>query len=196
MTFPHWKLVTKNKNKSHSSYKILKAARCSRKHFPILTDFCTASQKIELATKKKNFEQRNCTSWPGQNVCTASQNMLTYALRVSKSFGVKDKIPKRFFWSINKIIRFYFFINVLVSLFYLSYINNLVNIMLALLFHNFVGFCSTDKTKLGRYKSFHNNTNTIWYRNNYLKVCIFDINTKQNNQFLVEFGYLQLIQNS
>ncbi len=33
--------------------------------------------------------------------------------------------------------------------------------------------------KLGLYKIFHNDTETIWYRIIYLKVGIFDINTKE-----------------
>jgi hypothetical protein len=36
------------------------------------------------------------------------------------------------------------------------------------------------ENKLGRYKIFRNDTNTIQYRINYLKVGIFDIDTKKN----------------
>jgi hypothetical protein len=39
--------------------------------------------------------------------------------------------------------------------------------------------------KLGRYKNFHNDSDTIRYRINYLKVGIFDIDTKKN---LTVFG--------
>jgi hypothetical protein len=56
---------------------------------------------------------------------------------------------------------------------------------------------STVLIKLGRYKIFHNDSNMIQYRINYLKVGIFDIDTKFFfNGFQLKLVNFRLIRNN
>jgi hypothetical protein len=60
--------------------------------------------------------------------------------------------------------------------------------------------CSNDLVsvvmiKLGGYKIFHNDSDTIRYIINYLKVSIFDINTKNFNGFQLKSVNFRLIRN-